>query len=73
MVNKNSQSYYSTFYIDVIAAHPDLNTTSLTMDTLSSGSYDIVSQSGISFGSITSQSVITQTYINQSVIYQTST
>ena len=53
-----------------ISVHPDFQTTTtLTMNILSSGTEDIVADSGQTIGAITTQTVSAASYTNQTVTY----
>ena len=53
-----------------ISAHPDFQTTATwTMDLLSSGTKDIVADSGQSIGAVTTQTVSAAAYTNLTVTY----
>ena len=53
-----------------ISAHPDFQTTATwTMNSLSSGTEDIVADSGQTIGAVTTQTVSAAAYTNQTVTY----
>ena len=56
--------------IQSISAHPDFQTTATwTMNILSSGTEDIVADSGQTIGTVTTQTVSSPAYTNQTVTY----
>ena len=59
--------------INSIGAHPDFSSSTITFSTLSTGTDDIVSESGVTISSISTDSVTSATYSNQTVTYTTST
>ena len=57
--------YITEFSLELFTLHPDFITSTLTMNILTSGTDDIISESGMTISSITSESVSAISYSNQ--------
>ena len=67
----SAYGYITKFKPESFTSHPDFLSGNWTMDVLSTGNYDVASESGISISAASSQSVTTSgtSYTNQSIIY----
>ena len=61
------------FTVQSLSAHPDFSAAAWTMNTLNPGSEDVTLDPGQTIGSITSQTVSTTSYANQTVVYVSGT
>ena len=68
-----TNAYVTKFMVQAKVAHPDFSDAAWTMDLLTSGTDNIIVDSGQTIGSITSQTVSPQSYTNQSVTYVSGT
>ena len=70
-----SVGFYSRIYPAFINMHPDLVSTSFTMNSRTPGTYDFVSEVGVNIGSIVtdSTSISLVSFVNQSISFQYST
>ena len=71
--DKSNKGYISKFAGEALLAQPDLFASSLSFSALSIGSYDIISESGVTISALSSQSITSVTYTNISVSFINST
>ena len=63
-------SYITKFVIPSIDYNSDFSTASWSMNTLSAGTNDIISETGVTIGAAISVTISYGTYTNQSVTYK---
>ena len=66
---KGSSAYLTKFMIQSIEVHQDISTGTWTMNALSTGTDDIISESGQTIGTPSSRTVNAASYTNQTVVY----